>query len=61
MREQHFGLPRKKKKSVLSFKIGTLKTESCKGALSVFWVLVIGLMLILQGSGQEHFLRDGEA
>ena len=55
------GFPEKKKKSVLSFKIGTLKTESCRGALSVFWVLVIGLMLILQGSGQEHFLRDGEA
>ena len=34
MREQHFGLPRKKK-CVLSFKIGTLKTESCRGALSV--------------------------
>lgn len=35
MREQHFGLPRKKKIYVLSFKIGTLKTESCRGALSV--------------------------
>ena len=60
MREQHFGLPRKKKMCFI-FQNRNLENWVLQGALSVFWVLVIGLMLILQGSGQENFLRDGEA